>query len=41
MDKEARIVQLNKASAQDVDNQDGLNIALDLKQQELELVRAL
>lgn len=39
-DKEVRIVQLNKARAQDADDKDGLNIALESKQQELELVRA-
>ncbi|KAF8597016.1 hypothetical protein BDV93DRAFT_40146 [Ceratobasidium sp. AG-I] len=38
-DKEVRIVQLNKARAQDADDKDGLNIALESKQQELELIK--
>jgi chromosome segregation ATPase len=37
-DKEVRIVQLNKARAQDLEDKDGLNVALQSKQQELELV---
>ncbi|KDQ24070.1 hypothetical protein PLEOSDRAFT_1047961 [Pleurotus ostreatus PC15] len=37
-DKEVKIVQLNKARAQDKEDMQGLNIALDSKQQELELV---
>ena len=39
-DKEVKLLQLNKARAQDKEDKDGLNIALDSKQQELELVRA-
>ena len=38
-DKEVKLMQLTKARAQDEEDKDGLNIALDSKQQELELVR--
>ena len=38
-DKDVKIVQLNKQRAQDKEDLSGLNIALDSKQQELELVR--
>ncbi|KIJ60945.1 hypothetical protein HYDPIDRAFT_97711 [Hydnomerulius pinastri MD-312] len=38
-DKEVTIVQLNKQVAQDKEDINGLNIALDSKQQELELVK--
>ena len=37
-DKEVRIVQLVKQREQDAEDKNGLNIALDSKQQELELV---
>lgn len=37
-DKEVKILQLSKARAQDKEDKEGLNIALDSKQQELELV---
>ncbi|KAL4251837.1 hypothetical protein AB1N83_013458 [Pleurotus pulmonarius] len=37
--KEVKIVQLNKARAQDKEDMQGLNIALDSKQQELELIK--
>lgn len=37
-DKEVKIVQLGKQRSQDKDDLQGLNIALDSKQQELELV---
>lgn len=37
-DKEVKIVQLMKARTQDKEDKEGLNIALDSKQQELELV---
>lgn len=40
-DKEMSLVQLAKQRAQDKADMDGLNIALDSKQQELELVRLL
>jgi chromosome segregation ATPase len=40
-DKEVKLLQLNKARAQDKEDREGLNIALDSKQQELELVGAL
>ena len=39
-DKEVKFMQLTKARAQNEEDKDGLNIALDSKQQELELVRA-
>ena len=39
-DKEVKIVQITKLHAQDREDMAGLNIALDSKQQELELVRA-
>lgn len=39
-DKEVKIVQLSKVHAQDKEDMAGLNIALDSKQQELELVRS-
>jgi chromosome segregation ATPase len=38
-DKEVKLLQLTKARAQDEEDKEGLNIALDSKQQELELVR--
>jgi chromosome segregation ATPase len=38
-DKEVKIVQLTKQRAQDKEDMQGINIALDSKQQELELVR--
>ena len=38
-DKEVKLVQLQKQRAQDKEDMNGLNIALDSKQQELELVR--
>jgi chromosome segregation ATPase len=38
-DKEVKIVQLTKQRAQDKEDLQGINIALDSKQQELELVR--
>ena len=37
-DKEVKLVQLHKQRSQDKDDINGLNIALDSKQQELELV---
>lgn len=37
-DKEVKIVQITKQRAQDKEDLQGLNIALDSKQQELELV---
>lgn len=37
-DKEMKLVQLQKQRAQDKEDMNGLNIALDSKQQELELV---
>lgn len=40
-DKEIKIVQLTKQHGQDKEDIQGLNIALDAKQQELELVRIL
>jgi chromosome segregation ATPase len=40
-DKEVKIVQLNKQRGQDKEDLHGLNIALDSKQQELELVCGL
>jgi chromosome segregation ATPase len=40
-DKEVRIVQITKQRAQDKQDLEGLNIALDSKQQELELVSFL
>ena len=39
-DKEVKLVQLAKQRAQDKEDLNGLNIALDSKQQELELVSA-
>jgi chromosome segregation ATPase len=39
-DKEVEIVQLTKQRSQDKEDMQGLNIALDSKQQELELVSA-
>lgn len=39
-DKEVKIVHLTKQRAQDKEDMQGINIALDSKQQELELVRA-
>ncbi|CAE6415275.1 unnamed protein product [Rhizoctonia solani] len=38
-DKEVRIVQLSKARAQDIEDKEGLNVALQSKQQELELIK--
>ncbi|KAG8783376.1 hypothetical protein FRC12_019793 [Ceratobasidium sp. 428] len=38
-DKEVRIVQLTKARALEAEDRDGLNIALQAKQQELELIK--
>ena len=38
-DKEVKLMQLTKARARDEEDKEGLNIALDSKQQELELVR--
>ncbi|CAE6506814.1 unnamed protein product [Rhizoctonia solani] len=38
-DKEVRIVQLSKARAQDIEDKEGLNAALQSKQQELELIK--
>ncbi|KAF8675288.1 hypothetical protein RHS04_06737 [Rhizoctonia solani] len=38
-DKEVRIVQLSKACAQDLEDKEGLNVALQSKQQELELIK--
>ncbi|KAF8747106.1 hypothetical protein RHS01_11444 [Rhizoctonia solani] len=38
-DKEVRIVQLSKARAQDLEDKEGLNVALQSKQQELELIK--
>lgn len=38
-DKEVRIVQIMKERVQDKQDLEGLNVALDSKQQELELVR--
>ncbi|KAF8485485.1 hypothetical protein JB92DRAFT_3027016, partial [Gautieria morchelliformis] len=38
-DKEVKLLQLNKARAQDKEDKEGLNIALDSKQQELELLK--
>ncbi|KAG8777656.1 hypothetical protein FRC12_000270 [Ceratobasidium sp. 428] len=38
-DKEVRIVQLTKARASEAEDRDGLNIALQAKQQELELIK--
>ncbi|KAF8515720.1 hypothetical protein BU17DRAFT_51472 [Hysterangium stoloniferum] len=38
-DKEVKLLQLHKARAQDKEDKDGLNIALDSKQQELELLK--
>jgi hypothetical protein len=36
--REVRIAQLKKMQAQDADDKEALNVALDAKQQELELV---
>ncbi|KAG9080633.1 hypothetical protein FRC06_006325 [Ceratobasidium sp. 370] len=38
-DKEVRIMQLNKARALEAEDRDGLNVALQSKQQELELIK--
>ncbi|KAG9101309.1 hypothetical protein FS749_008029 [Ceratobasidium sp. UAMH 11750] len=38
-DKEVRIVQLNKARALEAEDREGLNVALEAKQQELELIK--
>ncbi|KAG9122424.1 hypothetical protein FRC07_001204 [Ceratobasidium sp. 392] len=38
-DKEVRIVQLNKARAVEAEDREGLNVALQAKQQELELIK--
>ncbi|CAE6483396.1 unnamed protein product [Rhizoctonia solani] len=40
-DKEVRIVQLSKARAQDLEDKEGLNVALQSKQQELELASGI